>query len=513
MIERAPDLEQRGHEPLEAPHLTDLGNARRLVGLYGHDFRYLAPDGPFLAWDGARFADDSGEIQLMRWAKETICAIYPEAAYSYADDATQRRALIKHATASESVRALRGMVTLARSEPGVPVRPDQLDADPWLLNVLNGTLDLRSQELRPHRREDLITKLVPINYEPAAPCPTWGAFLDRVLDGNQRLVGFMRRYIGYGLTGSTREQVTSPPVSCLTRASAKRRPLSDSTAATRRAPRSRARSGRAVSVWLAIAHGQGANGKTTLLKAAVSILGDYSQSVPMDTFLASRHTDTARPDLARLRGARLVAAVESESGRRFAEALVKQVTGGDVVVARRLYREHFEFTPTFKLVIVTNHRPTIRGTDHAIWRRVRLVPFAVIIPPEERDPELPDKLLEERAGILAWAVEGCAEWRHVRASRATGAAGSAGHQRGSEGGDSWWHGGRLWTLIPRTSPSARASRKLWEKASATALKRPPVVRMGAPRRVRCRSTRARAPCRGGSSRSRARPARGRMRCG
>jgi putative DNA primase/helicase len=371
MIERAPDLEQRGHEPLEAPHLTDLGNARRLVGLYGHDFRYLAPDGPFLAWDGARFADDSGEIQLMRWAKETICAIYPEAAYSYADDATQRRALIKHATASESVRALRGMVTLARSEPGVPVRPDQLDADPWLLNVLNGTLDLRSQELRPHRREDLITKLVPINYEPAAPCPTWGAFLDRVLDGNQRLVGFMRRYIGYGLTGSTREQV------------------------------------------LAIAHGQGANGKTTLLKAAVSILGDYSQSVPMDTFLASRHTDTARPDLARLRGARLVAAVESESGRRFAEALVKQLTGGDVVVARRLYREHFEFVPQFKLVIVTNHRPTIRGTDHAIWRRVKLVPFTVTIPPEERDPELPDKLLEERAGILAWAVQGCAEWQRI----------------------------------------------------------------------------------------------------
>jgi len=361
----------KGAAPLEPEHLTDLGNSRRLVARYGQDFRYLAPDGPFLAWDGARFSDDSGEIQLMRWAKETIRALYPEAAYNYADDETQRRALIKHATASESIRALRAMVTLAQSEPGVPVRPDQLDADLWLLNVLNGTLDLRSQELRPHRREDLITKLVPINYEPVAACPTWRAFLDRVLNGNQRLVGFMRRYIGYGLTGSTREQV------------------------------------------LAVGYGQGANGKTTLIKAAVSILGDYSQSVPMDTFLASKHTDTARPDLARLRGARLVAAVESESGRRFAEALVKQVTGGDVVVARRLYREHFEFVPQFKLVIVTNHRPVIKGTDHAIWRRVNLVPFTVTIPPEERDPELPEKLLEERAGILAWAVEGCAEWQRI----------------------------------------------------------------------------------------------------
>ncbi len=367
------DLEARrnGHVPLEPEHLTDLGNTRRLVALYGADFRYLAPDGPFLTWDGARFADDSGEIQLERWAKETVCSMYPEAAYSYADDKVQRQALIKHATQSESARALRAMVTLARSEPGVPVRPDQLDANPWLLNVLNGTLDLRSQQLHPHRREDLITKLVPINYESAAACPTWLAFLDRVLDGNQRLVGFMRRYIGYALTGSTREQV------------------------------------------LAIGYGQGANGKTTFVRAAISILGDYGQSVPMDTFLASRHTDTARPDLARLRGARLVAAVESESGRRFAEALVKQVTGGDVVVARRLYREHFEFTPAFKLVIATNHRPTIRGTDNAIWRRVRLVPFTVTIPPEERDPELPDKLLEERAGILAWAVEGCAEWQQI----------------------------------------------------------------------------------------------------
>jgi putative DNA primase/helicase len=367
------DLEARrnGNVSLEPEHLTDLGNARRLVALYGKDFRYLTPDGPFLAWDNARFADDSGEIQLESWAKETVVAMYPEAAYSYADDEAQRRALIKHATQSESARALRAMVTLARSEPGIPVRPEQLDADPWALNVLNGTLDLRSQELRPHRREDLITKLVPVNYEPTAACPTWCAFLDRVLDGNPKLIGFMRRYIGYALTGSTREQA------------------------------------------LAMAYGQGANGKTTLLRATISILGDYSQSVPMDTFMASRHADTARPDLARLRGARLVAAVESESGRRFAEALVKQLTGGDVVVARRLYREHFEFMPVFKLIIATNHRPTIRGTDTAIWRRVHLVPFTITIPPEERDPELPDKLLEERAGILAWAVEGCAEWQRI----------------------------------------------------------------------------------------------------
>jgi putative DNA primase/helicase len=143
------------------------------------------------------------------------------------------------------------------------------------------------------------------------------------------------------------------------------------------------------------------------------ILGDYGQSVPLDTFLVNKHVDTARPDLARLRGSRLVAAVESDSGRRFAEGLVKTLTGGDTIVARRLYREHFEFMPTFKVVIATNHRPVIRGTDEAIWRRIRLVPFTITIPPEERDRELPDKLQAEREGILAWAVQGCLEWQRV----------------------------------------------------------------------------------------------------
>jgi putative DNA primase/helicase len=210
---------------------------------------------------------------------------------------------------------------------------------------------------------------VPVNYVPEAGCPTWLAFLKRVLGGNGELNGFLQRFLGYSLTGRTDEQV------------------------------------------IAIAHGAGANGKSTFLSAAKMILGDYGQSVPLDTFLVNKHVDTARPDLARLRGSRLVAAVESDSGRRFAEGLVKTLTGGDTIVARRLYREHFEFTPTFKVVIATNHRPVIKGTDDAIWRRIRLVPFTVTIPPEERDRELPDKLQAEREGILAWAVQGCLEWQ------------------------------------------------------------------------------------------------------
>jgi putative DNA primase/helicase len=358
-----------GTVPLELEHRTDLGNARRLVSARGQDVLYQLPDGPYLTWDGVRFADDAGEVQLERWAQETIYAMHADAIYQ-TDDETERRARIKHAFASESRRSIAAMVALVRSQPGIPVRPDQLDADPWLLCVLNGTVELRAEaRLRPHRREDKITKIVPVNYVPDAVCPTWMAFLERVLDGKAALINFLQRFLGYSLTGRTDEQV------------------------------------------LAIAHGFGANGKSVFLHAAKMILGDYGQSVPLDTFLVNKHVDTARPDLARLRGSRLVAAVESDSGRRFAEGLVKMVTGQDTIVARRLYREHFEFLPTFKVVIATNHRPVIRGTDDAIWRRIRLVPFTVTIPPEERDRELPDKLQAEREGILAWAVRGCLEWQ------------------------------------------------------------------------------------------------------
>ena len=356
---------------VEPEHLTDLGNARRLVATYGQDILYQLPDGPYLTWDGMRFADDAGEVQLERWAQETIYAMHADAIYQ-TEDETERRARIKHALASESRRAIAAMVALVRSQPGIPVRPDQLDGDPWLLNVLNGTVELRQcARLRTHERGDRITKVVPVNYVPEARCPTWLKFLERVLGGNQELIGFLQRFLGYTLTGRTDEQV------------------------------------------IAIAHGAGANGKSTFLHAAKMILGDYGQSVPLDTFLVNKHVDTARPDLARLRGARLVAAVESDSGQRFAEGLVKMVTGQDTIVARRLYREHFEFAPTFKVVIATNHRPVIRGTDDAIWRRIRLVPFTVTIPPEERDRDLPDKLLTEREGILAWAVQGCLEWQRA----------------------------------------------------------------------------------------------------
>jgi putative DNA primase/helicase len=341
-------------DPIE--HETDLGNARRLVAGHGVDLRFCKPWKKWLVWDGQRWRDDAtGEV--MRRAKATAQLVY---------GATRT---LKHATRSESRAGIEGMVVLAQTEPGMPVRPEDLDAAPWSLNVLNGTLDLRTGQLRDHHREDLLTKLAPVTYDPKAKCSTWLAFLDRVMGKDKELVRFLQRAVGYSLTGSIREQC------------------------------------------LFILYGTGANGKSTFLGTISQLLGEYATTTPTETLLVKTGGGGIPNDVARLKGARFVSAIEAEDGRRLAEALIKQMTGGDTMTARFLYGEFFEFVPEFKIFLAVNHKPLIRNTDHAIWRRIRLVPFTVTIPEAERDKDLPEKLRRELPGILAWAVQGCLDWQ------------------------------------------------------------------------------------------------------
>jgi len=348
-------------------NLTDLGNARRLVKRHGQDLRYCYPWDRWLVWDSTRWTfDTSGEVY--RRAKETIKSIYAEA--SEAEDPREREQLAKHAMRSESDARIRAMINLAQSEPGIPVLPDDFDADPWALNVQNGVLDLRTMELSPHSREALMTKLIPVPYDPEAKCLRWTEFLDRIMGGNVALISYLQRVVGYTLTGDTREQC------------------------------------------LFMLYGTGANGKSTFLETLKALFGDYGQQADFSTFLQSRD-DRVRNDIARLMGRRFVAAIEADAGRRLAEVLVKQLTGGDTVTARFLFREFFEFKPTFKIFLAANTKPTIRGQDHGIWRRIRLIPFEVTIPKEEQDRELPEKLKDELPGILAWAVRGCQEWQRL----------------------------------------------------------------------------------------------------
>ncbi len=349
----------------EPIHLSDMGNGRRLFLRHGRDLLYCNRWQSWLTWDGQRYTrDESDEIE--RRAKDTVRAMYAEAAALADEDA--RTALAKHALKSEAGQRVREMINAARSEEGVAVIPATFDRDPWLLNVANGAIDLHTGQMRAARREDRITKLAPVVYDPDATCPTWLAFLDRVMDGKQELIDFLQRAVGYSLTGDISEHC------------------------------------------LFLLFGSGRNGKSTFVETLSALLNDYALTTTTDTLLVQRAGGIPN-DLARLVGARLVSASESEAGRNLAEALVKQLTGGDTISARFLHAEFFDFRPAFKLWFRTNHKPTIRGTDDGIWSRIKLIPFTQRIPDAEMDKHLPDRLLTELPGILAWAVAGCLAWQ------------------------------------------------------------------------------------------------------
>ncbi|NQT17366.1 MAG: ATPase [Planctomycetes bacterium] len=350
----------------EGLRLTDVGNGERLAKLHGSNLRFCWPWGKWFVWDGRRWrVDDTGAVA--KCAKETARAILIEAA-GCADDA-QREALVKWAGASEKRERLSAMVDLARSEPGIPILPDQLDRDPWALNCPNGTLDPRTGELRKHAQADYITKVCPTDYLPDATCPTWEAFLDQIFAGDTEIIRFLQRLFGYCSTGSTEIHI------------------------------------------LPIFWGAGSNGKSTAVGAVMDVLGtDYAMRVPHQMLMVRRgeHHPTETADLA---GKRLAASVETAADGRLNEALIKDLTGGDRQRARRMREDFWEFTPTHKLILATNHRPEIQDTTHSTWRRVKLVPFEVVIPDEEQDHALPAKLRAEAPGILAWMVAGCKAWR------------------------------------------------------------------------------------------------------
>jgi putative DNA primase/helicase len=355
-------------ELLEPKHLTDLGNAERLIDNRGEDLRYCDPLGGWLCWDGKRWQQDNSG-QVYRWAMDTVRGIYHEA--SEEKNASKRIALGEWAKSSEFASHIDNMIRLARSL--VPATPDEFDVNPWLLNVQNGTLDLRTGELYPHRRGDMSMKMTSTEYHPDAKAPTWEAFLERAMKHDREMIAFLQRAVGYSLTGVTGEEV------------------------------------------LFVIYGSGRNGKSKFLGAIQDTLGlDYAQQMPPQTLMLKRGETGATSELARLKGARFAATIETGEGGRLDEALVKQATGGDLISARYLYKEYFEYKPTHKIWLATNHKPQVRGTDEGIWSRIILIPFGVFIPPLERDGDLAEKLAAEATGILAWAVQGCMDWQRER---------------------------------------------------------------------------------------------------
>jgi putative DNA primase/helicase len=348
--------------------LTDLGNAERLVAQHGADIRY-APGIGWLAWDGRRWKRD-GDGELMRRAKRTVRAMYEEA--GRLDDQHERKALLKHALASESEARLQAAVSLAKNERPVIVEADRLDADPWLFNAVNGTIDLQTGQLHEHCRDDLLTRITDVVYRPDAHSDIWDSSIKRVTGGDSELAGFLQRAFGYSLTGHTTEEK------------------------------------------LFFVHGPAATGKTTTLEAIRLVLGEYSATADFETFLRRRGDAGIRNDVARLAGARLVISVEVDDGKALAEGLLKVLTGGDTVAARFLYRETFEFQPRFKLWLAANTRPRVSADDTAMWRRILQVPFVQVIPEAERDERVKIALRTDRgvqSAILAWGVQGCLAWQ------------------------------------------------------------------------------------------------------
>lgn len=345
--------------------LSDQFNAEVLVAAYGADLRYCFPWGKWLVWTPPRWqVDHTGAV--MRRAKQAVKGL----AHTIAtlDDAATKTYLA-HIKSSLAVTKLKAMLELAASEPGIPILPDELDRDLWVLNVQNGTLDLRTGELHPHRRDTLLTKLTPVAYDPETDCPRWEQFLREIFQDDQNLIRFIQRAVGYSLTGDTRERV------------------------------------------LFICYGLGRNGKSTFIETLAEMLGDYAQRTPTRTIMEKRNPDQIPNDVAALKGMRFVHASESGEGQRLDEEFIKDATGRDTLAARFLHGEWFNFRSQFKLWLRTNHKPVIYGTDPAILDRPRLIPFLARFSGTQEDKTLAATLRQELPGILRWAVTGCLSWQ------------------------------------------------------------------------------------------------------
>jgi len=345
------------------PNLTDTGAAERFAILRGEDVHFCAPWNTWFIYDGKCWKRDK-ENQILLLSKAVTRQLHNHAV-KIAND-KQRAETIEYLLRLEGAGKIKAMLELLKAE--VPITPDQLDKDAWLLNVRKGVLNLRTGELDRHKPSLYLTKLAPVKYDPQAGCPMWLSFLDRVMAGNKALMIFLQQVVGYALTGDVSEQVVF------------------------------------------ILYGTGANGKTVFTETVAALLGDYALQTPAETLLTKR-SDSLSNDIARLKGVRFVYAVESEQNRKMAEALVKQLTGDETVTARFLHAEFFEFHPECKLFLSTNHKPVVQEQDHAIWRRIRLIPSTVRIPEEEQDRKLKQKLKTELSGILNWALEGCSDWQ------------------------------------------------------------------------------------------------------
>ena len=345
--------------------LTDVGNAERFVEMFKDDVKYCAVYKKWFIWNGQIWEQDDGAI--IEYAIHCIRSIY-----DYADllpEGDRRKALIQHAIRSENGNRIKTMLTLAAGKKELIVSSEQWDSNPWLLSCKNGTINLRTGKLQPWSKKDFITKQCNTVYDENCATPLWSKLLETVTQGDTEMQRYIQKALGYSLTGDISEQAVF------------------------------------------ILYGTGSNGKSTMLNIFSEVMSTYAQSTSSDTFMQKKN-EAVNNDIARLKGARFVTAIEMEENKRLAESLIKSMTGGDKLVTRFLYGEYFEYVPQFKVFLAVNHKPVIRDTTNSIWRRIKLIPFVNTFTEKDRDKHFADKITEaELPGILAWAVKGCLYWQ------------------------------------------------------------------------------------------------------
>ena len=346
--------------------LTDSTNAERLLREHGKNIRYMAAWKKWLIWNGCRWQIDESGALIHGKGLETVRNIHNDLLRT--GDHRERIEIEKFALISESARRRKAFIEMAALIDSINVTSDALDNDPWLLNCRNGTINILTGEFTEHRQDDFITKMTNVEYDPKADCPQWKIFVREIMNFKSDVIKFLQTAAGWALTGDTSEQT------------------------------------------MFILFGSGANGKSTFLNTIMHLLGDYAIAASTETFM-KKTGDQYSNDIARLRGTRFVTTTEAEQGRRLSEPLIKKITGNDPMTARFLYGEFFNFIPSFKIFMATNHKPVIKGTDHGIWRRIKLIPFTTRIPAEKQDKRLEEKLKAEASGILNWLLEGADYWK------------------------------------------------------------------------------------------------------
>lgn len=349
----------------------DMGMALRFKDQFGDRFRWSMVDRIWYSYNGSYWSEDNnglaekaGDVVINSLKDETI--VVPENA-SDKDQEKIAKAWDKFCKRERSLQAHTNMLKGARHL--LPVQHSEWDKEAMLLNTPSGYVDLTNGVLHDHDVSKMFTQETGVEYSDTYDCPTWKAFLNQIFQGDKELIHYVQKVIGYSLTGSIVEQV------------------------------------------MFVLNGNGRNGKSVLMNIVAFISGGYAKTMNASSIMKKYGSQGANSDIARLEGARVVISSEANEGDRLDESLVKQMTGGDTIVARYQYGKDFEFKPIFKLWMATNHKPTIYGTDDGIWRRMIIIPFKYKIPDDKVDKHLEDKLKAEAVGILNWAIEGAMMWQ------------------------------------------------------------------------------------------------------